>query len=427
MVRCFRNSKSLSVVFLLLSLFSVHAQEEAWPDDDWADEASNWQQSGFVELAYGHRLQTDLLFDQQHTLSELRWHQELEYEHDNFALNWSHDVWYDDVSSDWQFDLRELNIQFSAFGQTDFQIGRQVSTWGTGDLLFINDLFPKDWVSFFAGRDDNYLKAPADSVRITSYFKPFNIDLVITPSAVPDRFINGERFSLFFPLQGSQVGGEEMINPKKSKQTEISVRLFKNIKGHELAVYAYHGTEKSPTGINDNNDAFYPRKNVFGASYQSALGKGVFNVEIGHHRALLDSRGNRPFIPNSQWRVLLGYNQELIKKLNWGVQYYLEHTTDYTSLLNHSINPRFEPEKNRQVITNRLTYQTMQDKLTWSMFVFYSPSDNDSYWRPSVNYRHNDQWQYSLGGNIFEGSNGHTFFGQFKDSSNIYLRMKINF
>ncbi len=416
---------------LLLS-FTAQGQEttDLWADDwddAWTEQPSPWTAAGFVELAYGERLERDLLFKQTATLNELRWHQELDFQHDHFDINWSHDAGYDDVLHQWQFDLRELNVKFSAFGNTDFQIGRQISTWGIGDLLFINDLFAKDWVSFFAGRDDSYLKAPADAMRITSYFKPVNVDVVITPSAEPDRFINGERFALFSPLQATSVGGSEIINPKNSNQTEVALRLFKNFNGHQLALYAYHGIEKSPTGIDDNGDAFFPEKDVYGASYQGALGGGVWGAEVGFHQAKEDRQGEQPLIPNSQWRVLLTYNQELVKKLNWGIQYYLEHTQDHAALVNQSLSPDFEPEQNRQVITNRFTYQAMQDKLTWSLFVFYSPTDDDSYWRPSINYRHNDHWQYILGASVFEGQKEHTFFNQFNKASHLYARLRYQF
>ena len=63
----------------------------------------------------------------------------------------------------WIADVRDLTLSFSAGASTDVSIGRQVITWGTGDLVFLNDLFPKDFVSFFAGRDDDYLKAPGDA------------------------------------------------------------------------------------------------------------------------------------------------------------------------------------------------------------------------------------------------------------------------
>ncbi|WP_077412706.1 hypothetical protein [Marinicella sediminis] len=403
--------------------------EDDW-DDDWGDdwgEASPVSHSGFLEWAQAHRISTDDIFSDQRVLSEGRWHHAFDYEHEDFDFNWSHDVYLDDVLGGLQLDLRELNFQFSLFGQTDVVLGRQITTWGTGDLLFINDQFPKDWQSFFAGRDDNYLKAPADAIRITSYFEALNIDWVLTPTAEPDRFINGERFSLFFPLAGSQVGGREVINPVNPRQPEYAVRLFKNIQGHQLALYGYHGIEKSPNGINAAGEPFFPRKNVWGASWQSTVGAGLVNLELGRHVALDDSTGNQPLIANGQWRLLLGYERELVKNLNWGMQYYLEKTTDYQQLMDHSLAPEFEPAENRHVMTSRFTYRAMQEKLTWSLFVFYSPTDDDSYWRPSVNYRHNDQWQMTLGGSVFTGQQANTFFGQFEDASQAYVRLRFQY
>ncbi len=60
-------------------------------------------------------------------------------------------------------------------------LGRQILTWGTGDLVFINDLFPKDWVSFFIGRDVEYLKAPSDALKVSAFSSWANLDLVYTP------------------------------------------------------------------------------------------------------------------------------------------------------------------------------------------------------------------------------------------------------
>ncbi|TDR22356.1 hypothetical protein [Marinicella litoralis] len=406
---------------------TVTEQEADEWGDDWATETSPWSHSGFMELAWGERSGDDVLFDDQTPLGELRWHQALEYTHDKFDFNWSHDFWMDEVAGQLMFDLRALNIDFSLFGQTDVVLGRQITTWGTGDLLFINDPFPKDWVSFFSGRDDNYLKSPADALRLTSYFNAFNVDLVITPEAEPDRFINGERFSLFSPFEQRQVGGFEVVNPRHPRQTEYALRLFRNFKGHQLALYAYHGIEKSPNGVDNTLQPYFAAKNVWGASLQSAIGQGLYHVELGYHDALDDKSGINPMVANAQWRLLLGYERELIKKLNWGWQYYVEHTEHYERLIQHAFYPQTEIAENRQVMTNRFTYLTMQDKLTWSLFVFYSPTDDDSYWRPSVNYRHNDQWQFTAGAQIFTGQKSHTFFGQFEDASALYTRIRFQF
>lgn len=58
-------------------------------------------------------------------------------------------------------DLREAYLDYTT-ENCDFRLGRQFVTWGVGDLLFINDVFSKDYVSFFAGRPLEYLKIEVD-------------------------------------------------------------------------------------------------------------------------------------------------------------------------------------------------------------------------------------------------------------------------
>ncbi|MHC4544612.1 MAG: hypothetical protein ACYSYL_08810, partial [Planctomycetota bacterium] len=71
------------------------------------------------------------------------------------------DVFGDLVEEQGDFDLREAYIFTQPLEFMDLKVGRQILTWGTGDLIFINDMFPKDWKSFFIGRDTEYLKAPS--------------------------------------------------------------------------------------------------------------------------------------------------------------------------------------------------------------------------------------------------------------------------
>lgn len=140
-----------------------------------------------------------------------------------------------------------------------------------------------------------------------------------------------------------------------------------------------------------------------------------------------DPHGNAPLIANSQTRLLIGYERELKKNFTVSGQFYLEHTKNYASLL--AANPLSKAliHENRQVITLRLSYLTMQQKLRYTLFNFYSPTDDDGYLKPSVNYRYSDQWSYALGANIFYGKNKHSFFGQHQQNSNIWLRVKAQF
>ena len=119
---------------------------------------------GFMDARYGQRLQEDPDEDDQ-IMAEARLQLEFSRMGDWATLQLKTDFYYDDVvdqghidleeGTGW-LDLREANLGFSPQAITDIKIGRQILTWGTGDLLFINDLFPKDWPSFFSGRHVDY-------------------------------------------------------------------------------------------------------------------------------------------------------------------------------------------------------------------------------------------------------------------------------
>ena len=129
----------------------------------------------------------------------------------------------DGIEQGLELDLRDVSVSFSPLDTLDVKLGRQVLTWGTGDLVFLNDLFPKDWVSFFAGRDDEYLKAPSNSVRLTQYNPWINIDFVWTPRFTPDEYIRGNRFAFFSPFDGSIVGGA----PSKLTWSGVSLNTIR--------------------------------------------------------------------------------------------------------------------------------------------------------------------------------------------------------
>jgi len=81
----------------------------------------------------------------------------------------------------------------------------------------------------------------------------------------------------------------------------------------------------------------------------------------------------------------------------------------------------------RNWITVDLTKELMaQNQLVLSLFVFYSLSENDCYFRPRVTYDFTDNWKIQIGGNIFAGKQ-ETFFGQFEENSNVYAAVRYSF
>jgi hypothetical protein len=402
-----------------------------WDDEDWGDDEQSTEWSGFLEAGLGTRFQSDPLISNRNTLEEVRMRVESEWNPGQLSLSLKADAAYDGISSRLETDIRDLSAAFTLGQNLDVKLGRQIQTWGTGDLVFLNDLFPKDWVSFFAGREDEYLKSPGNSIRLTRFSSVVNVDFVWTPKFEPDNYLTGERFSFFSPLAGGNVAPEPPlsgIEPSDSLSNgEFALRLFHNAKGREYALYAYRGFFKTPNALTEALQPTFAPMTSLGASLRQPLGTGLFNAEVSWYISNDDRDGDNPLIPNDQVRLLAGYEWEALSNFTVGFQYYLELTLDHQALIDNSPFPEFEPDEFRHLLTNRLTYRGGRDKHIWSLFTFYSPSDNDAYLRPVYNYRHNDQWSMTAGANLFGGEESHTFFSQFEDASNVYLRLRFNF
>lgn len=382
---------------------------------------------GFFDARGGMRTDDDP-WQRDTSLLESRLQLSLEHFGDLTTLQLRGDMLYDNVAEhhtpdletgEGAFDLREANLSFAPTDIIDVKLGRQILTWGTGDLLFINDLFPKDWQSFFTGRDEEYLKAPSDALLISLFPEFANIDLVYTPRFDSDRHLTGERLS-FFGFNGTPV---ETDKPDRwFEDHELSLRLSRNLAGYELAAYGYRGYWKSPAGFDPVTGlALFPRLNVYGASVRGDLQGGIFNLEGGYY----DSRDNNG--PQSELRVLAGYERELAKELTGSLQVYLEQLQDYDDYRQSLPTGLPVRDENRQVWTLRLTKQLLSQKLTLSLFNYWSPTDEDYYLRPQVRYKLTDALLLTCGGNLFGGDEPHTFFGQLEDNTNIYAGVRYSF
>lgn len=404
--------------------------EEQW-DDQWEDEAGSARWTGFVEAGLGTRLGQDPLIDERGTLEEVRWRVEAEWTLADAVLGFKADTGLDGIEEEAFLDLRDLTLAFGLGESIDVKIGHQVQTWGTGDLLFLNDLFPKDFVSFFAGRDDEYLKAPGSSIRLTRFGSAFNVDLVWTPVFEPDDYITGERFSFFSALAGRNVAPRpplSAIEPDESLENgEVALRIFRTIESTEYAVYAYRGFFKQPSSLTPDLEPAFAPLSAYGASVRRPAGPGLFNAETAWYLSRDDRSGADPLVPNDQLRLLAGYEWEAATRLTVGLQYYLEWTLDHDELLATSAAPQYAPDEFRHLLTNRITYTTGRDRYVWSLFTFVSPSDRDFYLRPQFTLRYSDSWTLAAGAGLFGGDDPQTFFAQFEDASNVYLRLRFNY
>jgi len=247
-----------------------------------------------------------------------------------------------------------------------------------------------------------------------------------------DRFIDGRRISFFNTSFGRRTGSDAVVQAEKKedglKDDEIALRLYQNAKGLELAVYGYRGFWKSPGGFDSTSQqALFPRLSACGGSVRGPLGRGIGHLELDFYDSEEDRKGDDPFVRNSEFRFLMGYEQEVVPELTAGLQYYLERMLDYGSFRRNLPVGSPVADQNRHVMTLRLTRLLLNQNLKFSLFTFYSPSDRDAYLRPKIHYKMDDAWSGEVGGNIFIGKEDHTFFGQFELSSNVYLGVRASF
>ncbi len=386
---------------------------------------------GFLEVRNGWRTQNDP-YEKDASLAEARLQLDFNKDFGWAIFKLKGDLLGDLVTEEGKIDLREANMIATPFDFLDVKAGRQVLTWGTGDLLFINDLFPKDWESFFVGRDDEYLKAPSDAVKLSFFGDVLNLDFVYTPVFDGSKYIDGERLSYWNGLLQRRAGRDFIFDDHERNSfgddSEYAVRISKTIGGNEFALYGYNGFWKTPEGLDPAAaKLIYPRLSAYGASVRGTIFGGIANLEIGYYDSRDDQSGTDPTVRNSEFRFLTGFVHELGHDFTGGIQYYLERMQDHDQYRQSLAPGTPEADEYRHLFTVRLTKLLMQQNLTLSFFAYYSPSDEDAYLRPKVQYKITDRWSAEAGGNIFLGADDHTFFGQFERNTNIYAGLRVSF
>ena len=401
------------------------------PGMGWGGEV---QLHGFTQVNYAMRVATRLpagwpARERQWLLGDERLQLEYAQAGKTSGFTTRLDLVHDAVEGVARTDLREAYLDLS--GQRwDLRAGRQVITWGVGDLEFINDVFPKDWVAFLSGAPMEYLKIGVDGLNLNVHPSAFSIQAVAIPFFTPDHTPTADRLVFFSPLPPGTP--TERVGPSpKRKNLETAVRLYQTWRGYDLALYAYRGFFRSP-GMRFDRDTgkatfFYPELGVYGGSLQGALLNGLLAFEGGYCDSRQDRQGIDPAIENPQFRFLAGYQKAFGENTTLGLQYYGEQLLKYGAY-RRTLPPGFpRRDELRWYATTRLTRFFRYQTLRLSLFAFYSPSEEDYYLIPEVRYSFSDALWAAVGGNVLGGQRDTSFFGQFDKNDNAYLTLRYGF
>lgn len=316
-----------------------------------------------------------------------------------YALIIKTDIFYDHIEEKTTIELREGYIDIVS-EKWDTRLGRQIITWGIGDMIFINDVFPKDYEAFFSGRPLEYLKKGIDGIKAGLYPQMLNLELIVIPFFEPNTFPEGRRF-------------HNSMNPDASKpnETEVALRAYKNLSGLDTSIYFYRGFYREPS-MKADGSFFYPELSVYGVSLE---GK-AFGIEVGYYDSRQDSKGKDPFIPNPTSRILFSYKGQPLEDLSIGIQYYTEYMDSNEE----------QGDRLYQLASLRLTQMLLHQEMRLSFFMFYSPTYGDYMLNPEIRYRFTDTISASIGGNIF-GGNQSGRFGRLDKNDNAYIQLRYEY
>ncbi|MBI5525629.1 MAG: hypothetical protein HY897_04790 [Deltaproteobacteria bacterium] len=328
-------------------------------------------------------------------------------------------------------DVREAFAVVN-LGGFSARLGRQTITWGLGELVFINDVFPKDWVAFLTGAPLEYLKLGSDALLLGLYPSWLSFEVIAVPIFQPDRVPSGSPLFFFDPMPALST---RMVEKPavEFENAQVAARLYRSLGRYEAALYASRGFYGTPAGRPEPAAApsrlvfFHPPRNTYGASFQGPVAWGVISFEAGYYDSVDDRGGSNPMIDNPEVRGLAGYQIELWDDASAGVQYYLEVMTmhdRYRAALPPGMPAR---DQYRHVTSLRFRQFLLHQTLQAGFFVMGSPSDEDIFVNPSVRYHVADELWAEIGGNLFFGKKAHTFFGQFEDNNHVYVTARFAF
>ncbi|MEX2241535.1 MAG: hypothetical protein WD775_12670 [Burkholderiales bacterium] len=336
------------------------------------------------------------------------------------------DVAYDHLGRKGESELREGYVDYAA-GNWDLRVGRQVITWGFGDLVFVNDVFPKDYEALFAGRPLEYLKRGVDALKLGVYPEFASFELVAAPSFRESRLPDSRRFHVFDPMPG--VTNRETVVPDEG---EAGLRMYRDIAGYDAALYLYRGFQRTPSMRPDSLTApskitlFHPGLSVYGASVSGRAGNGVMSLEGAYYDSRQDRGGSDFTVPNSQTRLLVGYQFQPVEDLSLSFQYYAEYMHDYDAY--RAALPAGFPVDKRwsHTVSARVTQLYLHQTLRFSAYASYNASNGDYFVNPELRYSFTDRIWGAIGANLF-GGKARGQFGQLAQDDNVYLQLRYAF
>ena len=331
------------------------------------------------------------------------------------------------------FRLREIYVDLY-FKNFDLRIGKQQIIWGKADGAFITDIVSPLNLTEFLLPDFDEIRRGVNVVKFDYYLGNNTFEIIWIPNFTPTKI----------PAVGSiwYIQPEFLITPtfdwSKSeiipslKNSEIFFKYSALTSKVDIEIMGGYTFDDKPSMHKNllldtlGNPSLlikpeYHRLFVSGGSFSSEIKGIVLRGEAafynGKYFQTEDPFAIDALVQKDYLHYLIGLDF-IIGNVNFSTQFIQE------TILNYD-NNMFK-EKTENTATFLARYNMFRETLHFELFTYIGLTNEDALIRPKITYDFDDSFSILFGSNIFIGDKKGRF-GQYKDNSMAYIKLKYSF
>ncbi len=337
------------------------------------------------------------------------------------------------------FRMREIYLDLY-FENFDIRIGKQQVVWGKADGVFITDVVSPLNLSEFLLPDFDEIRKGVIATKIDYYAGNSTFEAIWIPVFTPtERPPPGSIWYVQpdFSAPPTWDFSKENITPSLEnseiflKYTALTSAIDFELMGaytwddnptlHVQKQFGFDTVTMQPGLLGLNITPEHHRLTIGGGSFSSDIKGVVLRGEAAYYNGKyfltedpLQPDGN---IQKDYLHYLVGLDFN-IGPVMLSSQFIQQTILDYDdNILN---------EKTENTMTVLARYDILRETLHLELFSYIGLTNEDALIRPKVTYDFDDSFSILLGSNIFLG-NEKGRFGQYKDNSMLYMKLKYSF
>lgn len=339
-----------------------------------------------------------------------------------------------------QFNLREayMDMYFSKF---DLRVGKQQVVWGKADGVFITDIVSPLNLSEFLLPDFDEIRTGVIAAKLNYYMGSSTLEAIWIPQFTPT--VRPYANSIWyiqpdFPVPPNFDWSKSTLNPSL-KNSELFLKWSAMTSKVDFELMGGYTWDDNPAmhvqKEFEMNTTTPPSPMLTGITitpehHRLAVAGGSFSTEI--KGVILRGEGayyNGKYFQTEDLLAADALSQKDYLNYVAGVDFNVGSVKLSTQFIQKYIldyNDSMSENEIQNTATFLARYDMMRETLHLELFSYVGLTNYDALIRPKITYDFDDSFSLLLGGNIFVGDRDGQF-GQYRDNTMAYIKIKYNF